>query len=635
MSKIAVKYTTTKEQKGVFQRKGRLFFIFMILVPGFFFLVLELALRALDYGGTVALFIDAPYGYEQYYRCNPNVARRYFTVQSVIPTPPHQLFLKKKLVNGYRIFVLGESSAAGFPYSANASFPNVLYRFLSATFPEKYFEVVNLSLSAINSYTLADFMDEILEQSPDLILIYTGHNEYYGALGVGSSQSLGPIRPVIRVFLSLNKYRTFLFLRDCVGWIRINISRIFYKGSVVDPTATLMEHIVAEQVIPRNSTLYELGKRQFYENLDRIIEKALSRNIPVLVGELVSNIRDQAPFISVEADSDQSAAELYRRARECEARNDYDSARVLYYRAKDADALRFRAPEEFNDIIHTLCSHYNIGVVPLKRVFEQHSPHKLIGNTLMHEHLHPTKEGYYLIARAFYDAMKERGCISREWRTISFDTVWREGVTPLDSVYAELVVRHLKESWPFQPKGVPNRFADIFHPKDSLEAFAFRILPNDDYNLEAARLELGKEYEKRGEYEKALAEYRALIASLPQEIEFYNRAATVLLLQKKYNEARELLTRSLTYKTNPFAYKWIGQIALINGNTSVAIENLTKANTWDPQVVFNLSRAYYTVGNIHEAESYYKRLELIAPRSEYLAYLQQLRITTKLKQQKF
>ena len=28
-------------------------------------------------------------------------------------------------------------------------------------------------------------------QEPDAVLIYAGHNEYYGALGVGSTESLG------------------------------------------------------------------------------------------------------------------------------------------------------------------------------------------------------------------------------------------------------------------------------------------------------------------------------------------------------------------------------------------------------------------------------------------------------------
>jgi len=37
-------------------------------------------------------------------------------------------------------------------------------------------------MAAINSYALLDMVDEVIQQSPDAVLIYTGHNEYYGAL---------------------------------------------------------------------------------------------------------------------------------------------------------------------------------------------------------------------------------------------------------------------------------------------------------------------------------------------------------------------------------------------------------------------------------------------------------------------
>src|SRR3990172_2612344 len=154
-------------------KKKRIFFWTTISLPIVVFLLLEISLRIGTYGGDLRLFIEGPAGYAEYLRCNPNVARRYFDVQSIVPSPPKQLFLKKKPHNGYRIFVLGESSAAGFPYGNNASFPNILGRSLSNAFPEKKIEVVNLAMAAINSYALLDLADEILEQSPDALLMYT------------------------------------------------------------------------------------------------------------------------------------------------------------------------------------------------------------------------------------------------------------------------------------------------------------------------------------------------------------------------------------------------------------------------------------------------------------------------------
>ena len=60
----------------------------------------------------------------------------------------------------------------------------------------------------MNSFTLRDLFPGVLEQKPDLVLIYTGHNEYYGALGVGSMESLGSSREMVNFLLYLNKFKT-------------------------------------------------------------------------------------------------------------------------------------------------------------------------------------------------------------------------------------------------------------------------------------------------------------------------------------------------------------------------------------------------------------------------------------------
>jgi hypothetical protein len=114
-----------------------------------------------------------------------------------------------KKPNAYRIFVLGESSAAGYPFSPLGSFSRYIRDRLKLLYPSSEIEVVNLSMTAINSYTLRDLFPGVLEQNPDLILIYTGHNEYYGALGVGSIESLGTSRTMINLLLYLKSIKLY------------------------------------------------------------------------------------------------------------------------------------------------------------------------------------------------------------------------------------------------------------------------------------------------------------------------------------------------------------------------------------------------------------------------------------------
>lgn len=607
--------------------KKRVFWIVTVSSPLLILILLEVVLRIFNYGGDLGLFIPGPPGYENYLRLNPNVARRYFSSQSITPSPPKQLFLKQKPKNGYRMFVLGESSAAGFPYETNASFPNVLERALSNAFPEKRIEVINVSMSAISSYTLLDLIPEILRQSPDALLIYTGHNEYYGALGVGSEQSIGNSRWMIRGYLHLCSIKTFLMLRDFFDWLKTRAAQMSQGGSAHEPNATLMESMVAQQTIPYGSELYEEGKEQFEENIEAVLQKASEKRVTVVLGELVSNLRDQSPFISVEDKEGKSAQSYFASARKEEAEGDYDKARQDYFKAKDLDALRFRAPEGFNDIVHSIAKKHSCPVVPTVAYFEAASPHGIIGNSLILEHLHPNIDGYFLLAKAFYQTMEERGMISSQWPGDScIENEKGHGITELDSVYGAINVQHLKSSWPFQPKTMPNHFVENFHPRNPVEEIAFRVMQSSDFSLEAGHMELGKFYEEQGNLKKAFDEYDALITSIPQEMEFYEKAATVLLEEKEYEQAAGLLRKSLEYKENPFALKWLGQIALMGNDYKDAIAYLTKADPLDAQVIFNLGRAYYLDGKVDKGDECLVQLQGLSPKPEYLTYLRQLRV---------
>lgn len=626
------KPVTGKEKQSAVslsKTKKRLFWTITILLPFVVFILLEITLQVINYGGNLDLFIDGPPGYENYLRCNDNVARRYFSQSIGIPTPPLQLFLKEKPANAYRIFVLGGSSAAGFPYGNNISFPGVLRRALTKTFPEKNIEVINVAMSAVNSYTLLDLTGEILDQSPDALLIYAGHNEYYGALGVGSVQSLGNWRGLIRTYLKLQSFRTFLLLRDFIGWMQEQTGQLLSEDQSKTSANTLMSRVVGEQTIPFGSTLYELGKKQFEENLREIIRRAKDNNVEVVLGELVSNIKDQKPFISVEDENGVSANSLFNSAKKDEVAGNYTDAETKYRKAKDYDALRFRAPEEFNEIIKKYARDFSIPFAPTVSYFKELSPNGLIGNSLILEHLHPNKEGYYLLAKVFYETMRNHKMISPNWTEGIIEQEKNTGNTALDSVYGEMVISHLKQSWPFQPKDKPNTFFNTFRPKNELEEMSLKVMQSKNFNLEAGHMELGNLYEKRGEYKKAFCEYNALIASIPHEMEFYQKTVTVLILDKNYDAARELLIQSLKYKENLFAYKWIGQIALLNDDNKTAIDYLSKADFRDPQVIFNLARAYYFDQQWYKGEEYFSRLKNIDSKSKYLSHLAKVRMSAK------
>lgn len=106
-----------------------------------------------------------------------------------VPYSNGDIFDQEKKSNSFRIFILGESAGAGYPFTPIGSFSRYLQQRLAIEYPESRIEVVNCAMTAINSYAMRDIMPGILKEKPDLIIIYAGHNEYYGALGVGSMES--------------------------------------------------------------------------------------------------------------------------------------------------------------------------------------------------------------------------------------------------------------------------------------------------------------------------------------------------------------------------------------------------------------------------------------------------------------
>ena len=210
----AKKPPARQERVPLSTAKMRVFLAITLAFPFILLLSLELGLRAGKYGGDMSAFEVPPILNGLYKIPGENVGKRYFPQERFPPSPPGDPFLINKPAHSMRIFVLGESSAAGFPYPSNGTFARVLRDALSDVLTGDTVEVINMGMAATNSYTIANLAGDIVEQKPDAVIIYGGHNEYYGALGAGSTESLGSYPSFVRLYLNLQRFRTFLLLRN-------------------------------------------------------------------------------------------------------------------------------------------------------------------------------------------------------------------------------------------------------------------------------------------------------------------------------------------------------------------------------------------------------------------------------------
>jgi len=596
-------------------RKKIFFTIIMISLTLLFFVLFEFLLKIFNYGYDLNLFNKSNL-YPGYYEINHKVGYRYFTKFNATD-PSNDIFLINKPDTCYRIFVMGCSTARGFPYQTNIMFSRILYYRLQDEFPHKRIEIVNVSMSAVNSYTIADLLNEIIKQKPDAILIYTGHNEYYGALGVGSVENGGNVRWLKILHLKLVRLRTYQLVQNLV----IKTGKIL--GTIGREKGTLMERIAKDKSIEYGSATYYKGIEQFRGNLTEIIEKAKKAGIPVVLSEIVSNIRDQRPFKSMKTKDNPGACELFEKARRLELAGDFSNARKYYYQAKDYDAIRFRAPEAFNDLIIEIGKKYNLAVVPMKSYFENNSPHGLIGDNIMLEHLHPNKNGYFLMADAFFNTLKEKRFISSEWDTSLikpsefYKNNW--GFTELDSLVADLEIKMIKNGWPFKPETYVNRFRYEYKPKSYEDSVALRCAAFEGVHIEDEHINLAKHYAEMGNNMKAFREYFSLLKSYPFAIDLYFEALDYLYAAGDYQKALGLMLTMPGKDSNYLALFQMSRIYLKLNMPSKAIPVLIRAKNYlnpgenKEQLLTLLYNAYKTSGNEEKEKQILDELKIINP----------------------
>jgi lysophospholipase L1-like esterase len=435
------------------QTAGRraLFWLIVLALPLVLLGGTELALRLAGYGrAREPLFIPSPQQ-PAYLQANPRVVTRFFADPAQAPSVSIETayFRVEKPPGALRVFVQGESTTAGFPYGLGAALAGVLDQRLEREFPGRDIEVISTAMAAVNSYALVDFAEEIIAQRPDAVMIYVGHNEFLGILGVGSAMRLASTPGLTRVFLAVRDWRLFQLLSRAYARLRPASSAPLQP----ETGDSLMARVAGERSIPLGSEAFRRGAEQFENNLSRLLAKYRAAGIPVFVGTLVSNERDQAPLAVLAGaveDAAGAAKTAYLAAHDSEAAGNYDAAREGYAWARDLDPLRFRAPSEFGDIVRRVAAANGATVVDVNAAFAAASEHGLIGERLLLEHVHPNLEGYFLLSDAFRDALVGSGLLGTPGNPIT-DEEARAGmpVSEVDRYFGDYKVLLIRSGWPF------------------------------------------------------------------------------------------------------------------------------------------------------------------------------------------
>jgi lysophospholipase L1-like esterase len=632
-----IKNHKSEDKKPIIKKEApKWFFAILIIIPILFFVLLETGLRFFNYGTEYTVFKQVYENYPNKLFMNPEIPRKYFPGLKNAPSVVPDAFDKVKKENAFRIFVLGESSAAGWPYIPNASFPREIKRRLELLYPNNVIEVINCGISAINTYTLRDFVPAILNEKPDLILIYTGHNEYYGALGAASSVSLGQSRGMINTYLWLQHFKTTQLMENIIR----SITGLFHNKNNDEPQGgeTLMSKMIGESLIPLNSDLYRKGIEQFEGNMKDILELFKEAKVPVILGTLTCNLRDQKPLVAIKTNNLQSADEIFAEAQQKLKEGKIEEARTLFLKAKELDALRFRAPQEINNIYFRLSNQFNLPLVDIDSIFKTASPYYIVGYNLTVDHLHPNISGYRMIGKAFLKEMEFSDHMPQGARSKFSDAeidsiaVAEYPITKLDSVIAEMKIIVLTGEYPFVPKGTPNYRSQNYRPKNYIDSIGMAVM-NKEILWEEGHVKIADWHFNKGDYSSFRSEMMSIIYERPFNEQFYEYAINKLIGIKQFNLVLPVLLKYNGFQPCYFTYKWLGQIYLNDKDYKKALiylEPASKLPDADSQLFYNLGGAYYFNNNIDKAISALEKSLRLNPQNQLAAgFYEQLKAEKK------
>ncbi|MBI2565738.1 MAG: hypothetical protein HYV63_01725 [Candidatus Schekmanbacteria bacterium] len=332
-----------------------------------------------------------------------------------------------KVDGAYQIFCFGSSSMAGNPHPQSSA-PRWLEAILKDRVPGRTARVVNFGRPGAPSHFVREAVPTAMSLDPDLLIVYSGHNEFHERNRYLASQT----RRQLGVLHRSRLYLTFVdILATCCG-------DVLWSGQ------TEVARKLGRDEEDRFMTFYE-------QNIRAALESARTHGKRVLLGTLTSNL-EYPPLGSIQsgalgpeqrrvwleataearvATAEGRLAEAVAKLREAQranpehARTVYDLAAALaaggetaeakhYYElARDNDRTPLRAPTRINQIVRRLAAEFpNVILVDIEKLFVEHAPNGIPGWTLFEDYCHPKKESYRLMARAFAEAMRTAGLMA-------------------------------------------------------------------------------------------------------------------------------------------------------------------------------------------------------------------------------
>jgi len=513
------------------------------------------------------------------YRTTPRASRHSFNPQEFAALKPER---------GFRVFILGGSSAYGFPWGAEQSFSRPLEDALVDALPDRDVEVINAAAMSYGSHRLRVLVRELLHYEPDLFVLYSGHNEFvereFFADFLTRRQGLDGLQKAVA--------------RSRLAWLLSRLRPAPGAEAGADLLGLDVDH--ARELVESTAEKQAAGE-QLRNNLEAVVDAIAEQSVPVILCTVPANLTGWAPNDSlfradlapasrrqVEkwlaegraalADGQPEAAARvleqavalapehaeghFRMGQAALALDQPEQALAAFRLALEADARPSRALATFNDQIRALARAPRLPLLDVALLFQAAVEDGLLGFNLFQDYVHPKPQAHKLIARGLYQLILERGLSGA---ALAYDpAAFRRAAGDIDLADAET-------SGPEgggdekTPALLFNLAVVLEHQGAHDEAIRnYRACLQRSPHHPAARSNLGRLLSIEGRHEEAAHEFARLVEDAPEHVGARIGLAQALVATGRLDEAiAQLAVAGELAPDDPMSYERLG-ISLMN-----------------------------------------------------------------------
>lgn len=343
----------------------------------------------------------------------------------------YQKFKEVKDLGTYRIFILGGSSVwnlANDPYYNE--YANEKFKFF---YPNKELEIVFAGGGSHGTSTLYPILQEILEYKPDLIVLYSGHNEFLNfAEGKFYLEHRGIIDEINE---KLEKFRIYQFLSKIIIPIKNSLNTGNRDMEIIDPS---------EWVGALNETHKQIVYENYRLNIEDMIRMAKNKNVnfvlstvsynhmsppvsPHLVEDALKKLNTKKPedvfgesAINFSREQIEEILNIITNQGNMEELNEYklglkyyekgqfEKAREHFEKGLLLEDFPHRANSISNGVIRELAKEYNVPLADVEIAVLNATEHSITTYEYFDDHCHLNRRGNEILLDTFLKTIKEK-----------------------------------------------------------------------------------------------------------------------------------------------------------------------------------------------------------------------------------